>query len=234
MKTKVMSVFAAFIAFVSVSFGQIATVKPLYSFAAQVRADTSFVQNVLWNIDAYPASFSFNSITFNKVAAPSFFIGNNASGEFRLKVSYITEESWGENILSIGNATTNTLYTDLYSTYDVNDFSYEVSKNGSLAPADFHNNLLSGYNIESWGNNSLHFDWYSNGVGGYFGLIDDIGTSLNDNNDSIFYVETVFIPSQDSPTLNNESAVPESSTYALFGSLVLLLGAFFVKRAKNS
>lgn len=222
----------AFLALAISSFGQIiTTVKPLDSFAASIRSDTSFFDL----INGAPANFIWSGNFFQSttVAPQAFFVGSNSQGAYKLKVSYIAERSDGENLISIGNIATNTVYTTLYSSYNANNFTYEVSSN-SFIDVDFNNEIVVP-NVSSWQNESDHFLWYVNfGPTGarFFGFIDDIGANRHDGdyNDVLIMVQPFTEQFQDLPP--DIVPVPEPSTYTLIGSFMLLVAVMYKRLRK--
>lgn len=215
-----MKLLVIFVALAISSFGQLINVIP-----QAVIPNPVFNNTVIQNIGNYPV-FNYNSQTYINIGAlpfDYFKVGINSFGEYQMTVSYLGEYSDGENIISIGNGTNNIIYQNLYSSYEANNFSYSIKNGSGLIDIAFANTLL-GYNITSWQNNNLHFNWYFASDNTYIGFIDDIGTTLVDYNDASIHVKMNFIPFNDAPP---PTAIPESSTYTLFSGILILSIVFY-------
>lgn len=213
----------------------IATSVPLSSIAVSIRADTAFVNSTLLNVNSSVAGFTWNSYNFASISplsAQSLKVGVYSDGIYKLKLSYIAEDSVGENIIGIGNSVANSVSSNLFSTYQANNFSYDITASTATF-ADIHNSNLQ-YNASSWQSDSNHFKWfisYNNNGPIFLIFNDDLGHSItgsdHDYNDSVILVETFYTPFQDTP--GEPVPVPESSAMAFFAGLGLLIVAAFKK-----
>lgn len=159
-------------------------------------------------------------ITFDLV--PNFnigdiVVGSGFLGSFFADISYVGKESIDFNSLGVSDGVTNTLLYNPYSSASKST-SFHITA-PTYTEADFYHidGLMGGL---VWEDNPVHFVTYesvnvaANKIYDILG-IDDRGTQYIDFNDGVFLLERNLNPVGFTP-------VPEPSTYAVCGGLVLL------------
>lgn len=183
------------------------------------------------------ASFTAGGILFEAIPNPflgDFVVGTGELGLFYAEISFLGRESLRPNHFGVSSEGGGYLAADSITLFnDYTDADKPITRRLTAAEytvADFwHYADKPGFTGSFYQDEALSFRWWSytdtvNNLQYSLGGIDDLRTSVIDFDDGAFLIvtNTVGIAFED-------SAVPEPSTYGLFGAAALLALVYFRK-----